>query len=108
MNPFSNLSSYWLSSVLFLFAISIMEGRSSQAADVISTWDGTTGNWSDAAKWDSLDFPDNGNGGFTYDAILNNGAVMLDVDVIIESLSLGGGTLAGADGEAGQDRKSVV
>ena len=29
-----------------------------QGADVVSTWDGTTGNWSDAARWDSTDYPD--------------------------------------------------
>lgn len=68
------------------------------AADVVSTWDGTTGLWTDAAKWDSVDFPDNGNGGFTYDAIVGAGTVSLTSQPItIEDLILSGGTIDGAE-----------
>ncbi len=34
------------------------------AVEVVSTWDGSTGNWSDATKWSSNPlYPNNGNGG---------------------------------------------
>src|SRR5262245_12140024 len=67
---------------------------SALAADVTSTWNGTTGNWSDATRWSSNpNFPNNGNGGFTYDAIINSGSVTLDQDIAIEKLTLSGGTL---------------
>ena len=69
------------------------------AADQVSTWDGTTNNWSDAARWNTVPtaglFPNNGNGGFTYDAIINSGNVTLDLDITIELLSLNGGTVGG-------------
>jgi hypothetical protein len=65
-------------------------------ADIISTWNGTTGPWSDANRWSSADFPNNGNGGFTYDAIINSGTVTLDLGVVIQALSMTGGTLTGA------------
>jgi hypothetical protein len=59
-------------------------------ADVISTWNGSTGNWSEAARWSSANFPNNGNGGLTYDAVINAGTVTLDRDITIEALTLGG------------------
>jgi hypothetical protein len=67
------------------------------AADVTSTWNNTTGNWSDAARWTpNTFFPNNGNGGFTYDAIINGGTVTLDANVTIEAFNLSGGTLRNA------------
>ena len=67
-----------------------------RAADVVSTWNGTTGVWSDASRWDSIDFPDNGNGGFTYDAVVAGGTVSLDQVITLEDLELFGGTIDGA------------
>ena len=65
----------------------------SYSADVISTWNGTSGNWSDPNRWDSALFPSNGNGGFTYDAIIGGGGTtILDTDIDIEALTLSGGT----------------
>ena len=64
------------------------------AADIVSTWDGTTGNWSDASKWDTLDFPNNA--AQTYEAILNSGTVTLDQAIILELLTQSGGTLTGS------------
>jgi hypothetical protein len=72
-----------------------LSGLRVMAADVVSTWDGTTGDWSDSTKWSSVDFPSNGNGGLTYDAIVNGGAVTLDQDIEIEGLTVSGGTIAG-------------
>ena len=71
-------------------------GTVALAADVTSTWNGTTGNWSDASRWSSVDFPNNGNGGFTYDAIINSGTVTLDLNVMIEAFKFGGGAITGA------------
>src|SRR5687768_4687388 len=60
-------------------------GGALRAADVTSTWGGGTGNWGSAANWNNSPavnhFPNNGNGGFTYDAVVNAGAVTLDQDI---------------------------
>lgn len=66
------------------------------AADITSTWDGSTGIWIDPNRWDSVDYPNNGNGGFTYDAIVGSGAVTLDQNITIEDLVFSGGTIDGA------------
>ncbi len=67
------------------------------AADVISTWNNSTGNWSDATRWSTNPlFPNNGNGGFTFDAIISGGTVTLDQNITIEALALNGGTITGA------------
>jgi len=67
-----------------------------QAADVISTWNGSTATWT-SANWSSPLFPNNGNGGFTYDAVINGGTVTLTLDqnIIIQAMGLNGGTLTG-------------
>jgi len=89
------LSCKHLSAIGIVCAVILASFRASDAADEISTWDGGIGNWSDAARWDSVDFPNNGNGGLTYDAIVNSGAVTLDADIVIETLSLSGGVIDG-------------
>ena len=67
------------------------------AAHVISTWDGTTNNWTSSANWSpSAFFPNNGNGGNTYDAVINGGMVTLDQAIRIEKLTLNGGEIAGS------------
>jgi hypothetical protein len=66
------------------------------AADVTAIWNNTSGNWSDATKWSSNPlFPNNGNGGFTYVAIINGGTVALNQDVVINALTQSGGTIGG-------------
>ena len=69
------------------------------AADQTSTWDQTTGDWSDATKWDTAAYPNNGNGGVaTYDAVISSGTVNLDLDITIEHLLLSNGAvLAGSE-----------
>jgi hypothetical protein len=66
------------------------------AADVSAVWTGTTGSWIDAARWSSFPFvPNNGVGGFTYDATINSGGVIQDQDITIQNLYLGGGIIKG-------------
>jgi len=65
-----------------------------RAADIVAAWDGTTGTWTDAARWDSCPlFPNNGNGGKTFDAVVAGGAIALGQDITIQRLTLSGGTL---------------
>src|SRR5688500_5094555 len=62
-------------------------GAASRAADVTSTWGGGTGNWGSAANWNNSpavsQFPNNGNGGFTYDAVISSGTVTLNQNIAI-------------------------
>src|SRR4051812_5915049 len=68
-----------------------------RAADVSSTWAGTSGSWNVAGNWANspavAQFPNNGNGGFTYEAVVGSGAgtVTLGSNITIESLTLNGG-----------------
>ncbi len=67
------------------------------AADQTATWNNSTGNWSDVTRWSTNPlFPNNGNGGFTFDAIINGGFATLDQNITIEALSIGGGNITGA------------
>lgn len=59
------------------------------AADVTSTWDNTTNNWT-SNHWSSVSYPNNGNGGFSYDAIIGGGIVNLNQDIQLEKLTLSG------------------
>ncbi len=64
-------------------------------ADIAATWNGTTGAWTDAARWSTNPvFPNNATPNF-YDVTINAGAVSLDQAIQINQLSLGGGTLDG-------------
>ncbi|MEM7312731.1 MAG: hypothetical protein AAF497_06235, partial [Planctomycetota bacterium] len=70
-----------------------------QGADVISTWGGTVGGWSDASRWSSAWAPNNGNGGLTYDAVILSGTVTLSSPITIESLHLANGMIDDASGQ---------
>ena len=68
---------------------------STSQAQVNSTWNGTSGNWSDVTRWSSNPlFPNNGNGGNVYNAIVNGGTVNVNLPITIQALSLGGGWIA--------------
>jgi hypothetical protein len=57
-----------------------------------STWNGGTGNWSNATDWSPNQVPNNG-GGNTYDVTIDSGGsdnVTLDENATISSLTLGG------------------
>src|SRR5687767_10073043 len=67
----------------------------SMAADITSTWNGSTGNWSDATKWSSNPlFPNNG--ASTFDVIHNGGSLTVDQNIAIQKLNYSGGNLGGA------------
>ena len=70
------------------------------AADFTSTWNGTTGNWSDTTKWATPGAPGTfpNNGGSTYDAVQGGGTLTLDQNITIQKFTLsGGGVLTGAN-----------
>jgi len=81
----------WLASVLVLFACPAAPG-----ADIVSTWLGGSGDWTDPARWDTADYPHNN--GSTYEALIESGIyshVTLDDDVTIDGFTIGfGETLA--------------
>lgn len=81
-------------SSLLLFGLGLVSSVA-VAADVTSTWDSSTNNWSDSSHWDSLLFPNNGNGGLTYDAVISGGTVTVDQAINIEALNQTGGTIDG-------------
>ena len=64
------------------------------SAQTNSTWNGTTGNWTDATRWSTNPiFPNNGqpSGGDLYNAIISSGTVTLDQNIVIQGLTLGAG-----------------
>jgi hypothetical protein len=70
---------------------SLMLATASQA-QVNSTWNGTSGNWSDFTRWSSNPlFPNDGNGGNDYNAVINGGTVNVNIPITIEKLNVGGG-----------------
>jgi hypothetical protein len=66
----------------------------SAAAQVTSTWNGSTGNWTDVARWSTPNFPNNGNGGVNYNAVVNAGTVTLNQDITVTGFTMGGGTVS--------------
>ena len=75
----------------------ILAGHPSPATNVIATWDGAIGDWSDAAHWDSVLYPDNGNGGLTYDAVISGGNVTVDIPITIDGLDFSNGIITSED-----------
>ena len=61
-----------------------------------ATWSNSFGNWSDPTKWSIVPtpaaptFPDNGNGGQTYNVGIAAGRVDLDRDVTIDAMKQSG------------------
>ncbi|WP_197527812.1 beta strand repeat-containing protein [Posidoniimonas polymericola] len=66
-------------------------------ADLTSIWDNGAGDWSDKAHWDSANFPNNGNGGLTFDAVVGGGEVSVDQPIAIEVLHFSAGAIGGSD-----------
>jgi fibronectin-binding autotransporter adhesin len=78
------------------FTITATGGYAVTTAPLASTWNNSSGNWSDSAKWYPA-VPANGSPlGTSYNATINLGLVTLDADASINSLQLTGGTLTGA------------
>ena len=83
----------WLLALLATATV-LLANRSN--ASTLSTWNGTTANWSDPTRWSTNPFyPNNGNGAAEYAAVIGGGTVNLNVDVVLSSLTLNGGTLSG-------------
>ena len=61
----------------------------------VATYNGGTGNWSNAESWTPAFVPNNGNEGLDYDAHVSSGTLTQDVfgGVIIDQLFMSGGTL---------------
>src|SRR3954464_12899495 len=79
---------------LFVAMALLLIGPAASAADVSATWNGSNGNWSDGSKWSTNPLaPNNGNGGHTYDTVVNAGSVTLDSPITIEKYVQDGGTL---------------
>ena len=89
----SSLHLRWFSCIAIIFFQLAAHVR---AADVVSTWDNSTGNWSDATKWSTDNFPNDGNDMLTYDAVIGGGAVTLDQDITVQSVSVSNAVLEGA------------
>jgi hypothetical protein len=88
----------WLTSGigLALWAIAFPTALFAPAADLTAVWDGTSNDWT-SNHWSTANYPNNGNGGFTYDAVINGGTVTLDQEITLDGLSLSGGTLTGGE-----------
>jgi len=71
---------------------------SASPGDLTATWDGATGDWTDPIHWttDPL-YPDNGNGGQSFGAVIEGGSVTLNDFVTVNDLVLD----ADLDGGAG-------
>src|SRR5439155_25138177 len=71
-------------------------------ADTESNWVGGSGNWTNPLRWSDNDpffsgYPNNGNGGRNFIAIINSGTVTLDAPITINTLNFGGGIIAGSN-----------
>lgn len=80
-------------------ALSLAVAPSVGAVDVTSSWLGGDGAWSDPARWGNapavVAFPNQGNLGLTYDAVISSGAATLDRDITLERLLFHGGSIGG-------------
>ncbi len=76
-------------------------------AQVTSTWNGTSGNWSDATRWSTNPvFPNNGNGGNDFNAVVGSGSLTVNQSITIEDLTFNGGTITGTSPLTIQDTLS--
>src|SRR5688572_10798885 len=64
------------------------------SADITSTWNGSTGNWSDATKWSSNPLFTN-TGASTFDVIQDAGSLALDQAITIQKFNLSAGVQNG-------------
>ena len=79
--------------------LSVVAIPSAAGAQTTTTWNGTIGNWTDAALW-AGGVPQNGqpNPGDTYNAVVNGGGIItLDANIIIQQLTFQSGTITGSN-----------
>jgi hypothetical protein len=89
-------------SVLFCAASAFTAARAPGATDT-ATWDNANSSWSVAGHWTHSSggaaglFPNNGNGGFTFDVVINSGNVTQDLasGMTIDGLAFNGGVIDG-------------
>jgi fibronectin-binding autotransporter adhesin len=68
-------------------------------AQTTATWLGGTGNWTTSPLWTTNPlFPNNGNGGQTFTAVVNSGAVTVNQNIAVTGLVNGGGTVTVGNG----------
>lgn len=76
-----------------LCAAAVLAGATAHA-QVVSTWFGQSGNWNNGDFWRNSNgiftFPNNGNFGLTYDAVINSGTPILTQNITIDDLFLSG------------------
>ena len=72
-----------------LFMVVALAGASPAGA-AVCTWNGSTGNWTDASRWDCGAVP-----GASDDAVVNAGTVTLATNVTVRDLTFSGGTITG-------------
>ena len=72
---------------------------SARAANISSVWRNVSATWTNAVNWTNfpltVNFPDNGNGGFTYDATVGGGSVVLEQDIVVQKFTHTAGTVSG-------------
>ena len=90
------LARVWLAPALLFFLLS--RAATAQAADHTSTWNNTSGDWTETSRWNTPTapgtFPNNGTS--TYDAILNGGALTVNQAITVEKFTMTGGTHSGS------------
>ena len=81
--------------VLSTLAVTLGLAANAQAVLVNSTWNGGVASWQDASQWTpNAQFPNNGNGGDTYNATVNAGLATLNANVTLENLLLTNGGIS--------------
>src|SRR5512143_2622668 len=95
------LKALWISAlvVAVAFAAATFAPQPAAAAGATCTWNGSAGNWNDAARWSCLAVPGVGD-----TAIINAGTVTLTADVTVGGLTLSTGTLGGSGALTVTDR----
>jgi fibronectin-binding autotransporter adhesin len=77
-----------------LAVISALFAAAGGRAQTTATWVGSTGNWNDPTHWTTDPFfPDNGNGGQNYVAVINSGTPTFNQDVTVTGFTMTGGSL---------------
>lgn len=68
-------------------------GESPSSAQTNSTWNGSTGAWTDSFRWSTANYPNNGNGGLNYVANVHGGTVNVNVPITVNRMVQTGGTV---------------
>ena len=89
--------------VSLLFLSFIIPGPicpTAHAAPINCVYLGGSNTWSSSSAWTGIDcvssYPNNENGGDTFNATVNSGVVTLDHDIAIQQFNFGGGTVTGS------------